>query len=201
MPELSNLLRQRLAGTKNGPDPVHPDADTLTAYVEQSLPATERQAVIAHLSVCGPCREVVVLSQSELPELATQTVLAPTPVSRWRRLLRPAFGLAASVASMGVAFACCTSLFDELADCCADFCGSCSTSTAMIAMDATEAASPKAGRSRRLQRETGVGANTVWVANCGSSDWLRTTTSRQGPHTERCAITACRSVAGSDCST
>src|ERR1051326_5003948 len=102
MPELSNLLRQRLAGTKNGPDPVHPDADTLTAYVEQSLPATERQAVIAHLSVCGPCREVVVLSQSELPELATQTVLAPTPVSRWRRLLRPAFGLAASVASMAI---------------------------------------------------------------------------------------------------
>ncbi|HEY2116397.1 MAG TPA: zf-HC2 domain-containing protein [Candidatus Angelobacter sp.] len=102
MPELSNLLRQRLAGTKNGPAPVHPDADTLTAYVEQSLPATERQAVIAHLSACEPCREVVVLSQSELPELATQTVLAPAPVSPWRRLLRPAFGLAASMAAMAI---------------------------------------------------------------------------------------------------
>ncbi|HET8890356.1 MAG TPA: YCF48-related protein [Candidatus Angelobacter sp.] len=108
MPELPNLLRQRLAGTKNGPAPVqpqataHPDADTLTAYVEKSLPATERQTVIAHLSVCEPCREVVVLSQSELPELATQTVLAPAPVSPWRRLLRPAFSLAASVAAMAI---------------------------------------------------------------------------------------------------
>src|SRR5437868_14433181 len=106
MPELSNLLRQRLAGTENGPAPVHPeatthpeatvhpDADTLTAYVEQLLTAAERKTVIAHLSVCEPCREVVVLSQSELPGLATQTVLVPAPVSRWRRLLRPAFGLA-----------------------------------------------------------------------------------------------------------
>ncbi len=102
MPELSKLLRQRLAATENGPAPTHPDADTLTAYVEKSLPATERQAVIAHLSVCGPCREVVVLSQPELPELATQTVLSPAPVSPWRRLLRPAFGLAASVAAMAI---------------------------------------------------------------------------------------------------
>ncbi|HEX3587472.1 MAG TPA: YCF48-related protein [Candidatus Angelobacter sp.] len=102
MPELSKLLRQRLAGTETGPAPLHPDADTLTAYVEKSLPATERQAVIAHLSVCGPCREVVVLSQPELQELATQTVLAPAPVSPWRRLLRPAFGLAASVAAMAI---------------------------------------------------------------------------------------------------
>jgi hypothetical protein len=102
MPELSNLLRQRLAGTQNGPAPACPDADTLTAYVEKSLSATERQAVISHLSVCEPCREVMVLSQSELPQTATQTVLAPGPVSPWRRLLRPAFGLAASVAAMAV---------------------------------------------------------------------------------------------------
>src|ERR1041385_2858989 len=103
MPELSNLLRQRLAGTKKGPAATaHPDADTLTAYVEKSLSATERQAGIAHLSVCGPCREVVVLCQPELPGLATQTVLGAAPVSPWQRLLRPAFGLAASVAAMAV---------------------------------------------------------------------------------------------------
>src|ERR1044071_9207173 len=114
MPELPNLLRQRLAGTQNGPAQVHPgatvhseatvhpDADTLTAYVEKSLSATERQTVVAHLAVCEPCREVVVLSQAELPELATQTVLAPAPVSPWRRLLTPAFGLAASVAAMAI---------------------------------------------------------------------------------------------------
>ena len=103
MPELPNLMRQRLAGTENGPKAtVHPDADTLTAYVEKSLSDTERQAVVAHLSVCGSCREVVVLSQPEVPELATQTVLSPAPVSPWRRLLRPAFGLAASVAAMAI---------------------------------------------------------------------------------------------------
>ena len=89
MPELSNLLRQRLAATQSGAAPAHPDADTLTAFVEQSLPAAERQTVITHLSVCEPCREVVALSQPELPELATQTVLTPAPVSKWRRLLRP----------------------------------------------------------------------------------------------------------------
>ena len=108
MPELPNLLRQRLAGTKNGhaqahsEETAHPDADTLTAYVEQLLSATERQTVVAHLAVCEPCREVVVLSQPELSASATQTVLAPAPVSPWRRLLRPAFGLAASVAAMAI---------------------------------------------------------------------------------------------------
>lgn len=108
MPELPNLLRQRLAGTENGSAQVHPeatahpDADTLTAYVEQLLSSSERQTVVAHLSVCEPCREVVMLSQPELSESATQTILAPAPVSPWRRLLRPAFGLAASVAAMAI---------------------------------------------------------------------------------------------------
>ncbi|HEY5029461.1 MAG TPA: YCF48-related protein [Candidatus Angelobacter sp.] len=102
MPELSNLLRQRLAATENGGAQVHPDADTLTAYMEQSLPSTESQTVVAHLAVCEPCREVVVLSQSLLAEPATQTVLAPAPVSRWRRLLTPAFGAAASLVAMAV---------------------------------------------------------------------------------------------------
>jgi len=43
-----------------------------------------------------------VLSQPALSESAPQTVLAPAPVSPWRRLLRPAFGLAASVAAMAI---------------------------------------------------------------------------------------------------
>jgi anti-sigma factor ChrR (cupin superfamily) len=102
MPELSNLLRQRLAATENGGAQVHPDADTLTAYMEQSLPSTESQTVVAHLAVCEPCREVVVLSQSLLAEPATQTVLAPAPVSRWRRLLTPAFSAAAAAAAIAV---------------------------------------------------------------------------------------------------
>lgn len=108
MPELSNLLRQRLAGIETGSAQVHPqatvhpDADTLTAYTERSLPAAERQTVVAHLSVCGPCREVVALSQSPLPESEVQTVLKPAPISTWRRLLTPAFGLGAAVAAMAI---------------------------------------------------------------------------------------------------
>src|SRR5260221_14250559 len=102
MPELPNLLRQRLAVTENGAAHVHPDADTLTAFVEQSLPTAESQTVVAHLAVCEPCREVVVLTQSLLAEPATQTVLAPAPVARWRRRFTPAFGPVATLAAMAV---------------------------------------------------------------------------------------------------
>lgn len=102
MPELPNLLRQRLATTQNGETQTHPDADTLTAYMEQSLPAAESKTVVAHLAVCEPCREVVALSQAVMVQPATQTVLAPAPIARWRRLFTPVFGAAAAVAAMAV---------------------------------------------------------------------------------------------------
>ena len=75
MPELPNLLRQRLAATENGETQAHPDADTLTAYMEQSLPPAESKTVVAHLSVCEPCREVVALSQALMVQPESQTVL------------------------------------------------------------------------------------------------------------------------------
>ena len=102
MPELPNLLRQRLAATDTGETQAHPDADTLTAYMEQALAPAESTTVIAHLSVCEPCREVVTLSQAVMTPAATQTVLAPVPVARWRRLFTPVFGAAASIAAMAV---------------------------------------------------------------------------------------------------
>src|SRR5579859_444478 len=102
MPELPNLLRQRLAATERGETQAHPDADTLTAYMEQSLPSAESKTVIAHLAVCEPCREVVVLSQAVMAQPETQTVLAPAPVARWRKLVTPVFGAAAAVAAMAV---------------------------------------------------------------------------------------------------
>ncbi|MBZ5493082.1 MAG: hypothetical protein LAO76_19360 [Acidobacteriia bacterium] len=102
MPELPNLLRQRLAATETGETQAHPDADTLTAYMEHSLPAAESKTVVAHLAVCEPCREVVVLSQAAMAQPETQTVLAPAPVARWRRLFTPVFGAAAAVAAMAV---------------------------------------------------------------------------------------------------
>jgi hypothetical protein len=100
MPELQNLLRQKLAAAESGPQ-AHPDADTITAYAEQSLPTAERQTVVAHLAVCESCREVLFLSQPEV-ELAAQAVIKPAPVSAWRRLFTPAFGVAATVAAMAI---------------------------------------------------------------------------------------------------
>jgi hypothetical protein len=105
MLELSNLLRQRL-GAQNSAENrgagVHPDADTLTAYTEQLLAAPERQQVLKHLAGCADCREVLALSQIEVAEAATQPVLKPAPVSWWRKVLTPAFGVAGLVAAMVV---------------------------------------------------------------------------------------------------
>jgi len=102
MPELPKLLRQRLAATETGETQAHPDADILTAYMEQSLAPAESKTVIAHLAVCEPCREVVALSQAVMAPAETQTVLAPAPVARWRKLFTPVFGAAAAVAAMAV---------------------------------------------------------------------------------------------------
>jgi len=101
MSELSNLLRQRLGAqnsAENGAG-VHPDADTLTAYSEQLLPVPERQRVLKHLAACADCREVLALSQAELPAMEMQPVLKPAPVSRWRKLLAPALGVVGVIAA------------------------------------------------------------------------------------------------------
>ncbi len=77
MPEFSNSVRQRL-GARPAP-PTHPDADTLTAYVEQVLPAGERSQVVEHLAACDFCREIVALSLPALPEKTlVQTLPAPS---------------------------------------------------------------------------------------------------------------------------
>jgi hypothetical protein len=53
----------------------HPDADQLSAFTEQALPAHERDGVLAHLAVCRDCRAVVALA---LPE--EETVAQPAVV-------------------------------------------------------------------------------------------------------------------------
>ena len=112
MPELPSLLRQRLQAGENA-RLQHPDADTLTAYVEQLLPASERKLVLEHIAVCGDCREIVFLAIPEdvavagpeplVPEaMAPQAVVSRVPARR-RWFLTPGFGLAASIAAMAVA--------------------------------------------------------------------------------------------------
>ncbi len=57
----------------------HPDADQLSAFVEQALPAHEREATLAHLAICAECRAVVALSQ---PAAAPHSAPAENPARR-----------------------------------------------------------------------------------------------------------------------
>src|SRR5271156_2955572 len=69
MTEVSKIVHGRLrAASREEP---HPDANLLTAFAEHALAASEREGVLAHLAVCGECRELVALS---LPALDTVTV-------------------------------------------------------------------------------------------------------------------------------
>jgi hypothetical protein len=47
---------------------MHPDADSLTAFAEQLLPAAERDQILAHMATCRRCREVVFLAQHAASE-------------------------------------------------------------------------------------------------------------------------------------
>ena len=53
----SNPLRRELARSQHG-EP-HPDSDVLTALSEGALLQGERQQVLAHLSACADCRELL----------------------------------------------------------------------------------------------------------------------------------------------
>jgi len=88
MSNVPKIVLQRLQST---PVESHPDADLLTAFVERSLPASERAVVLDHISRCGDCREVVALA---LPAAEAVNVARATrrpvrtgwfsaPVLRW----------------------------------------------------------------------------------------------------------------------
>lgn len=103
MPELSTLLRQRLRAAED-PASRHPDADVLSAYVEELLLAPEHDQVLKHLSLCSQCREVVALTMPETvaePEPQAEAAAAAVVSAQRRRWFRsPAFGLAGSIAAM-----------------------------------------------------------------------------------------------------
>jgi hypothetical protein len=60
----------------------HPDADEISAFVEQALPAHEREAVLGHLAMCAECRAMVALSLPEV-EAPAQTVSVPARKPWW----------------------------------------------------------------------------------------------------------------------
>ncbi len=72
---------------------LHPDPDSLNAFVEGVLPDHERMQCLAHLAECPRCREVVFLAQEPPPAPA-----APRPVLARGRWFAPAPVLGAAVA-------------------------------------------------------------------------------------------------------
>jgi len=59
---------------------LHPDPDSLNAFIEGVLPEHERQECLVHLAECAACREVVYLSQEPLA-----IPIAAEPVWFWKR--------------------------------------------------------------------------------------------------------------------
>jgi hypothetical protein len=83
---------------------LHPDADQLAAFAEQALPLHEREQTLAHLAVCGDCRQIVFLAQAAVPEqvarIATATARRPW-FSGWN-LLWPAVAALAGIVGFSV---------------------------------------------------------------------------------------------------
>ncbi|MEI9970331.1 MAG: zf-HC2 domain-containing protein [Terracidiphilus sp.] len=86
----------------NGQHEMHPDVETLSAFTELALNAKQRDEVLAHLAVCGRCRQVVALTRDAAgTEVAAARHEATRPRVWWRSwglALVPAAALAATVA-------------------------------------------------------------------------------------------------------
>ncbi len=88
---------------------LHPDAESLSAFSEQALGKQERADVLAHLAVCGRCRQVVALAR-EAAEAGAETA-APTrkmvaPNAWWKhwRLVWVPAGVAVALAVTTISF-------------------------------------------------------------------------------------------------
>lgn len=101
---LPKFVTGRLA-RPGGQSLVHPDADLLTAFLEQKVTRSEREQVFAHLSQCSACREVVTLAG---PDTVTAPAApAATGVRAWVRWpgMRWASVAAASVIVLAIGIA------------------------------------------------------------------------------------------------
>ncbi len=83
MSEVPKFVRQRLEQQSLGG---HPDANLLAAFTEGALSGGEREQVLAHLSACATCREIMALSLPEGPSAAAQPALARMRWARWPML-------------------------------------------------------------------------------------------------------------------
>jgi Carboxypeptidase regulatory-like domain/Putative zinc-finger len=81
----------------------HPDADQLSAFIEHSLPAHEREETLAHLAICPHCRSIVALSlpaAEELPQPHPEPARRPW-FSGWK-IVWPAGIAVAALALAGI---------------------------------------------------------------------------------------------------
>ncbi len=78
MAEIPKIAQRRLQNEQLGAEVAHPDADLLTAFAEQALPARERDQVLAHLARCADCREIAALAGAAVAE--PELVAAPKQV-------------------------------------------------------------------------------------------------------------------------
>jgi|SRR5579862_2211846 len=86
MPNVPNFVRERLKAAE--PTAGHPDADVLTAFVEQSLRSVERARVLDHLARCADCRDVVALALPATEDAGAVTLVPHRgwltwPTLRW----------------------------------------------------------------------------------------------------------------------
>lgn len=99
----SNPLLQELARSQRVPADfeAHPDADLLAAFAEDTLLPAERRDVLAHLAVCGECREVLSVAMAARPdgaeEASVQSIPRPVraPLWNWLPWVATAAGIAA----------------------------------------------------------------------------------------------------------
>src|SRR5690242_15738171 len=89
MMDVPKIVLERLRG--DGKPGEHLDADTLTAFAEQTLRKRERLRVLEHLAQCLECREVVSVAQPEAAETQDSFRLVKlfslrSPILRWGTL-------------------------------------------------------------------------------------------------------------------
>jgi len=58
---------------------LHPDAESLNAFMEQALPAPERAEVLEHIAGCSRCRQIVYLAQEAVEEAEASVTIPPAP--------------------------------------------------------------------------------------------------------------------------
>lgn len=88
MPELPNIVRERLKAART--TSAHLDPDMITAFAERSLSEPERAVITEHLARCHDCRDILALALPVSVAVENDRTLVPvrggwlrTPVLRW----------------------------------------------------------------------------------------------------------------------